>query len=87
MQWSVLGPGGKHGDPFSAAGLLDSSANALFVFATRGGYRSVVSVLGSLYPVVTLLAAHVVLHERITRVRRGGGALALVGVSGFAAVS
>jgi drug/metabolite transporter (DMT)-like permease len=61
-------------------GLLDSSANALFVFASRSGYLSVVSVLGSLYPVVTLLAAHLVLSERITRVQRGGVALALVGV-------
>jgi len=68
-------------------GLLDSSANALFVFATRGGYLSVVSVLGSLYPVVTLLAAHVVLSERITRVQRGGVALALVGVCVVAGAS
>jgi drug/metabolite transporter (DMT)-like permease len=68
-------------------GLLDSSANALFVFATRGGYLSVVSVLGSLYPVVTLLAAYVVLSERITRVQRGGVALALVGVCVVAAAS
>jgi drug/metabolite transporter (DMT)-like permease len=68
-------------------GLLDSSANALFVFATRGGYLSVVSVLGSLYPVVTLLAAHVVLSERITPVQRGGVALALVGVCVVAGAS
>ena len=66
-------------------GLLDSSANALFVFASRGGYLSVVSVLGSLYPVVTLLAAHAVLSERITRVQRGGVALALAGVCVVAA--
>jgi drug/metabolite transporter (DMT)-like permease len=68
-------------------GLLDSSANALFVFASRGGYLSVVSVLGSLYPVITLLAAHVVLSERITRVQRGGVALALVGVCVVAGAS
>ena len=68
-------------------GLLDSSANALFVFAGRDGYLSVVSVLGSLYPVVTLLAAHVVLSERITRVQRGGVALALVGVCVVAGAS
>lgn len=61
-------------------GLLDSAANALFVFASRSGYLSVVSVLGSLYPVVTLLAAHLLLSERITRVQRGGVALALAGV-------
>jgi drug/metabolite transporter (DMT)-like permease len=68
-------------------GLLDSSANALFVFAGRGGYLSVVSVLGSLYPVVTLLAAHLFLSERITRVQRGGVALALVGVCVVAGTS
>ena len=71
----------------AVVGLLDSSANALFVFASRDGYLSVVSVLGSLYPVVTLLAAHVVLSERITRVQRGGVALALVGVCVVAGAS
>ena len=71
----------------AVVGLLDSAANALFVFASRGGYLSVVSVLGSLYPVVTLLAAHVVLSERITRVQRGGVALALVGVCVVAAAT
>ena len=71
----------------AAIGVLDSSANALFAFASRGGYLSVVSVLGSLYPVVTVLAAHVVLAERITRVQRGGVALALVGVCVVAGAS
>jgi len=68
-------------------GVLDTTANALFAFAARGGFLSVVGVLGSLYPVVTLLAAHVVLHERITRVQKGGVALALVGVCVVAGVS
>jgi drug/metabolite transporter (DMT)-like permease len=66
--------------PVALVGLLDSAANAFFVFASRGGYLAVVSVLGSLYPVVTLLAAHVFLHERLTRVQRGCVALALAGV-------
>jgi drug/metabolite transporter (DMT)-like permease len=73
--------------PVALVGLLDSSANALFVFASRGGYLSVVSVLGSLYPVVTLLAAHVFLHERLTVAQRGGVVLALVGVCVVAAAS
>ena len=42
-------------------GLLDSSANALFALATTRGLLAVVSVLGSLYPVTTVLLAHVVL--------------------------
>jgi drug/metabolite transporter (DMT)-like permease len=37
--------------------------------------------------VITLLAAHVVLSERITRVQRGGVALALVGVCVVAGAS
>ncbi len=71
----------------AVVGLLDSAANALFVFASRGGYLSVVSVLASLYPVVTLLAAYVFLSERITRVQRGGVALALAGVCVVAAAT
>ena len=68
-------------------GVLDVSANALYVFASRSGFLSVVGVLGSLYPVVTLLAAYVVLNERITRVQKGGVVLALLGVCVVAAAS
>jgi drug/metabolite transporter (DMT)-like permease len=68
-------------------GVLDTAANALYVFASRGGFLSVVGVLGSLYPVVTLLAAHVVLHERITRAQKGGVVLALAGVCVVAGAS
>jgi drug/metabolite transporter (DMT)-like permease len=71
----------------AVVGVLDTSANALYVFASRGGFLSVVGVLGSLYPVVTLLAAYVVLHERISRVQKGGVALALVGVCVVAGTS
>ncbi|MES1247063.1 MAG: EamA family transporter [Actinomycetota bacterium] len=73
--------------PVALVGLLDSGANALFVFASRHGYLAVVSVLGSLYPVVTVLAAHVFLHERLTRVQRGGIVLALAGVCVVAGAS
>ena len=48
------------------------SANALFAFASGHGLLSLVSVLGSLYPVVTVLLAHVVLGERLTRTQRAG---------------
>jgi drug/metabolite transporter (DMT)-like permease len=62
-------------------GLLDTSANGLFALASARGYLSVVSVLGSLYPVVTVLAAHAFLAERISRVQRAGVVLALAGVA------
>jgi uncharacterized membrane protein len=61
-------------------GLLDVGANALFAAAAERGYLSVVSVLGSEYPVVTVILAQVLLHERVTRPQAAGIGLALVGV-------
>ena len=65
----------------AAAGLLDTGANALFVLASAGGFLAVVSVLGSLYPIVTLLAAYALLGERISVQQRCGVGLALAGVA------
>ena len=65
----------------AAVGLADVSANALFAFASRHGLLALVSVLGSLYPVVTVLLAHVLLGERLTRTQRVGVVLALAGVA------
>ena len=61
-------------------GLLDVGANALFGAAAQIGFLSVVSVLGSEYPVVTVILAQSLLHERISRPQKAGIALALVGV-------
>ncbi len=61
-------------------GLLDVGANALFAAAAQRGYLSIVSVLGSEYPVVTVILAQTILHERISRPQKAGIALALVGV-------
>jgi drug/metabolite transporter (DMT)-like permease len=61
-----------------ASGLLDMIANVLFLLATRAGLLSLVSLLASLYPVVVLLLARQVLHERLTRLQAGGVALALL---------
>ena len=47
--------------------------------STRG-LLSLTSVLGSLYPVVTVLLAHVLLHERLTGAQRLGVGVALGGV-------
>ena len=61
-----------------AIGLLDTGANGLFALATTQGYLSLVGVLGSLYPVVTVVLAYVVLRERLARHQLVGviGALA-----------
>ena len=64
----------------SVVGVGDLSANLAFGLASRRGAVSVVSVLGSLYPVVTTLLAGVVHHERLGRVQLVGVVGALSGV-------
>lgn len=64
----------------AAVGLGDVGANACFAVATRASLLSVVSVLGSLYPVVTVLLARRLLAERLRPVQIAGVGAALVGV-------
>jgi drug/metabolite transporter (DMT)-like permease len=66
-------------------GLLDLGANGLYALATTHGLLSVVSVLGSLYPAVTVVLARFVLAERIARVQEVGVVLALAGVIAISA--
>jgi len=66
-------------------GVLDTAANVLFVLAAEEGLLSVVSVLGSLYPAVTVLLARWVLDERLDRSQAAGVVLTLLGVAGIAA--
>lgn len=61
-------------------GVLDMSANVLFALATQAGSLGVVAVLGSLYPVTTVLLSWVLLAERLTRAQYLGVGLALLGV-------
>jgi drug/metabolite transporter (DMT)-like permease len=68
----------------AAVGVADVTANALFAFASRHGLLSLVAVLGSLYPIVTVLLAHIVLGERLTRPQQIGIAVALTGVAAIA---
>jgi drug/metabolite transporter (DMT)-like permease len=68
----------------AAVGLADVSANALFAIASSRGLLSLVAVLGSLYPVVTVLLAHVLLDERLTRPQQAGVVVALAGVAAIA---
>jgi drug/metabolite transporter (DMT)-like permease len=66
--------------PLAAIGVGDVAANLLFALATQRGLLSVTSVLGSLYPVVTVLLARTVVHERLRPVQQVGVTGALVGV-------
>jgi len=63
------------------AGLLDGGATLLFATAFSRGLLSVVSVLGGLYPVVTVILAQTLLHERLARWQRLGVVAALAGVA------
>jgi drug/metabolite transporter (DMT)-like permease len=69
----------------AAVGVFDLLANLLFVLAAGRGLLSVVGVLGSLYPAVTVVLARVVLHERLTRAQSAGVAITLAGVIALAA--
>ena len=62
-------------------GVADGAANVAFSVASTLGLVSVVSVLGSLYPVVTVLLAGAVLHERLRPVQVAGVSAALAGVA------
>ena len=61
-------------------GLLDAGANALFALALTEGLASTVSVVGSLYPVTTVILAAVLLRERPRPLQALGVAGVLVGV-------
>jgi drug/metabolite transporter (DMT)-like permease len=61
-------------------GLLDASANVTMISAIRIGPLAVASVLGSLYPVMTVLLARVVLGERLRPLQQVGVAMAFAAV-------
>jgi uncharacterized membrane protein len=64
-----------------AIGLLDTGGNVLFAAASsRHGLLSVVSVLASLYPVVTVMLARLVLGERLQLTQNVGAVTTLTGV-------
>jgi len=63
------------------AGLVDMSANAFYLIATRHALLSIVAVLASLYPASTVLLARVVLRERLTPLQVVGVVCALVAVA------
>lgn len=61
-------------------GIGDLAANLLFAAASSQGQVSIVAVLGSLYPVATLVLARIFLGERLRGIQCLGVALTVVGV-------
>ena len=80
-----LRPGRRLAPAVLAIGLCDVAANALYALASGHGLLALVSVLGSLYPVMTVLLAFALLHERLTRLQIGGILIALAGVAALSA--
>ena len=88
LVWSVVlirrvRPTGLRGNwaALIAIGFLDTGGNALFAAASSShGLLSVVAVLASLYPVVTVLLARFLLGERVQRTQDAGVLLVLLGV-------
>jgi drug/metabolite transporter (DMT)-like permease len=62
-------------------GVLDQAANVLYGLASTVGLVSLSAVLASLYPIMTVVLARLVLNERISSVQKSGVALALTGVA------
>ncbi len=66
--------------PLFVIGSFDVTANLMFALASNRGYVSIVSVLGSLYPVMTVLLANIVLHERMRTIQSVGVGVTMLGV-------
>ena len=62
-------------------GIGDMLGNLLFAAASTSGLVSVTSVLASLYPIVTVILARLVLNERVARAQEAGIVLTLAGVA------
>jgi drug/metabolite transporter (DMT)-like permease len=67
--------------PLVSVGVLDQTANVLYALASTVGLVSLAAVVASLYPVVTIVLARLILNERISGVQKSGVALALTGVA------
>jgi drug/metabolite transporter (DMT)-like permease len=66
-------------------GIGDIAANALFLLAVRSGLISLVAVLSSLYPVVTVLLARLISHEHLRTIQIAGVAMTVVAVAAISA--
>ena len=64
-----------------AVGLFDVSATTCFSVATTRGLLSVVAVLASLFPVVVVALARIVLGERLVPIQLGGATAAVAGAA------
>lgn len=76
----VVMPAGRDRGLAITGGTFDVAATAFVGLALAGGALSVVAVLSSLYPVVTIFLAFFILRERLRPIQALGALLALAGV-------
>jgi drug/metabolite transporter (DMT)-like permease len=74
-RWSA-----RDGAGAASVGILGGLAAILYFLATHSGLLSIVAVLTSLYPAVTVILAVAILHESISRRQALGLALAVIAV-------
>lgn len=74
-------PRGRDLHRLLALGQVDAVSGGFYAMAVTRGALSVVAVVGSLYPVITVLLARVVLGERLRRVQLVGVVAAFTGVA------
>ena len=72
---------GRQLPPLALVGIGDMLGNLFFAAASATGLVSLTSVLASLYPIVTVIMARLVLHERVARSQESGIVLTLAGVA------
>ena len=77
-------PGRRDAGTIAVVGVLDLAATALYALANTEGLLAVVAVVGSLYPVTTVLLARFVLSERLRTGQALGVLLAFAGVAAVA---
>ena len=77
---SAWRPGRAAAPLIVAVGILDMGGNAFYLLAVQAGALAIASVLSSLYPVVTVILAAVVLRERVTRDHAIGIVLAVAAI-------
>jgi drug/metabolite transporter (DMT)-like permease len=65
--------------PLAVIGIFDLGANAAYATSTTRGTLSLVAVLASLYPAVTVLLARQLHSERLSSVQAGGATAAVIG--------
>lgn len=61
-------------------GVLDMAGNAFYLLGVQSGALAIAAILSSLYPVVTVILATLVLAERVTRDHAIGIGLAVVAI-------